>query len=187
MVSPRSIAGDVGSGPTSLYRWRRRCDPTSLYRWRRRYRSHLALSLATSEPVPPRSITGDVGSGPTLLYRWRRRNRSHLALSLATSVAVPPRSLLSLVHRRVATLVELDATSVDAPLEGLHDVSAPRRIGPSAREQHLAVVRSVRVAHRDTRGIEAGVTVEAFVSSQLAQHTARPVSAWHVCNRLKLY
>jgi len=77
---------------------------------------------------------------------------------------VPPDPLPSFVDRGVAALVELDAVSVDAPLEGRHDPSTPVGYASSAREHHLAVVGPIRVAHRDAGRVEAGVTVEALVA-----------------------
>ena len=77
---------------------------------------------------------------------------------------VPSDPLPSFVDRGVAALVELDAVSVDAPLEGRHDPSTPVGYASSAREHHLAVVGPIRVAHRDAGRVEAGVTVEALVA-----------------------
>ena len=57
---------------------------------------------------------------------------------------------------------------VDAALEGRHDAASPVRDGASAREQHLAVVSPVRVAHRDASRVEAGMAVEALIAGQLA-------------------
>ena len=68
----------------------------------------------------------------------------------------------------------------DASGEGVHDLPAVLRDPVAAVEGQVPIVRPVHVPRGDARRVEGRITMEAFVTGQHAEHTARPVLTWYI-------
>lgn len=111
----------------------------------------------------------------------RISQRALSVVSFGSSNMLSP--VLFLDGHQVAASVEYLALAGDALLEGAHELFAEFGRTISAVKAEFAIVGAISVADQKFGCVEIRIAMEALVTRQFAQHTARhvlPVRIWNI-------